>query len=292
MSTGDGTFISSFSAVDSQGREGYYYLWDEGELKKLLTAEELKAVQAAWLGRQDTESEYGHLLRWQGSPEEVAAELDWSTERLNKNLGSAKHKMLNERAGRELLPDDKVLAAWNGLALSALARAYATSGDKAYADSAGRLATYLSQELWDGKQLLRARDGGKALGSATLEDYALVAQGLWDWCQSIDDKHQQECLLVEKLVEISWQRYFRNGRWQQSDTPLIPMLDGKLALDDSALPSATAVISRLSKAHPALSKDASIRKLLDSHLQQVRANLSDAVFWYAGYVELLATDQR
>lgn len=292
MCTADGAFIGSFSAVDSQGREGFYYLWSDAELKKLLTGEELKAVQAAWLGGQPAESEYGRLPRWQGSREDIAARLGWSLDRLDKTLASAQHKILTARSGRELLPDNKVLAAWNGLALSALARAYAASGEKTYATQADRLATYLGRQLWDGKQLLRARDSDKALGAATLEDYALVAQGLWDWSEAAGDRRPAERLLVEKLVRTAWQRYYIKGRWRQSDTPLIPMLDGKLALDDSSLPSATAVISRLSRLHPALAGDASIQKQLKAHLQQVREHLSDALFWYAGYTELLAAAQR
>jgi uncharacterized protein YyaL (SSP411 family) len=292
MITADAAFISSFSAVDSQGREGFYYLWNDDELQKLLTDQEFKAVQAAWLVQQVAESEYGHLPRWQGEPEVIAEKLGWPLERLDKALTAARQKMLARRAGRDLLPDDKILAAWNGLALSALARAYAVSGKTSYADYAGRLATYLSQQLWDGQQLMRARDSGKPLGSAALEDYALVAQGLSDWSEVNDDKLHRETLPVEKLVRLAWQRYYKNGRWQQNDTPLIPMLDGKLALDDSALPSATAVISRLSRDHRVLAEDASIQKLLADHLQQVRSNLSDDIFWYAGYVELLVADQR
>jgi len=293
MRNDQGAFIGSFSAVDSRGREGYYYLWSDATLDKLLTDEEHKAVQVAWLGPQAAESEYGHLPRWQGSREEIAAQLHWTAGRLDKVLESARKKMLAARAARELLPDGKVLAAWNGLALSALAKAYTASGKTSYAEAAARLADYLSQQLWDGKQLLRSRDGGKALGSATLEDYGLVAQGLWDWSQSEADEHSHAArLLSAKLVRLAWQRYFKKDRWRQIDTPLIPMLDGKVALDDSALPSTTAVISRLSQVQSALAKDATIQKLLATHLGQVRANLSDSLFWYAGYVELLAANQR
>ena len=92
------------------------------------------------------------------------------------------------------------------------------------------------------------------------------------------------------MVRLAWHRYYRNKRWIQSDTPLIPMLDGALALDDSPLPSATATLTRLSRVHPALRKDAELQKKVSTHLDQVRAYLGDSIFWYAGYVELLETD--
>ena len=291
MSTDQGAFIGSFSAVDSLGREGFYYLWPDEELEQLLTEREFKAVQVAWLGEHHPDSEYGHLLRWQAAPPDLAAKLGWSREELEQVLAAARQKMLTARARRELLADDKALAAWNGLALSALARAYAASGDNTYAVPAARLAEYLRTQLWDGDQLARALNGEQALAAATLEDYALVAQGLWDWRRAQPDASQLTDALALKLVRLAWRRYFQDGRWQQDDAPLIPMQNGKLALDDASLPSATAVISRLSAEIPALAADQRINKQLASHLQQVRSRLSDAIFWYASYVELLAANE-
>jgi uncharacterized protein YyaL (SSP411 family) len=288
MATEEGAFIGSFSAVDSAGREGFYYLWSDSELRQLLTAAEFEAVRVAWLGEHQADSEYGHLLRWQAEPSTLAAKLDWPQDKLDQLLATARQKLLAARARRELLPDDKVLAAWNGLALSALARAYASSGDKRYAVAATRLTTYLTTQLWDGTRLLRARDGARTLADATLEDYALVAQGLQDWSEIAVPATPTARALVPELVRLAWRRYFRNERWQQSDVSLIPMLDGKLALDDGALPSTTAVISRLSATVPELVKDRKIQQQLATHLQQVRDHLSGAMFWYASYVELLA----
>jgi len=291
MANGSGVFIGSFSAVDSRGREGFYYLWPGDQLKHLLGGDEYRAVRAAWLGVSAPESEYGYLPRWQGSRDQIAGALGWPIEKLDGVLATARRKMLAERSKRELLPDDKVLAAWNGLALSALARAYRATREDRYAVSARRLAAYLDGQLWDGNQLLRSRDGDKALGSAALEDYALVAQGLWDWSQAAG-RRDDSGKAVERLVRLAWKRYYRNGRWRRSDTPLIPMLDGQFALDDGPLPSASAVLSRLSREDPVLAQDASIHALLKEHLRAVRTHLSDSMFWYASYIELLSDPQR
>ncbi|MGI9320529.1 MAG: thioredoxin domain-containing protein [Thiogranum sp.] len=290
MHRGDGYFISSFSAVDEQGREGFYYLWDEAELEKVLNAGQLKAVRAAWLGKQTAPSEYGKLPLWQGTHEAVAESLGWSTTRLNETLAAARKTLLDSRSSRSLLADDKGLAAWNGLALSALAAGYAATGDARYGKPADRLATYISESLWDADHLVRARDGKRVIADATLEDYALVAQGLWDWSQQNPQEKKRYQTLVEQMVRIAWQRYYRNRRWMQSDTPLIPMLDGVVALDDSPLPSATANVTRLSRQHPALRKDAELQNSVDAHLEQVGAYLGNSMFWYASYVELLETD--
>jgi len=286
----EGYFIASFSAVDEQGREGFYYLWDDAALKKLLNAEQLKAVKAAWFDEQDKHSEYGRLPRWQGDPAAIARQLGWSEARLEQVLATAREKLLMARASRSLLPDDKGLAAWNGLALSALAAGYAATGGDRYGKQADQLAAYITGSLWDGKALIRARDGNQVMAQGTLEDYALVAQGLWDWSRRKPArKDYQE--LVGQLVRTAWQRYFKNGRWIQSDTPLIPMLGGRVALDDSPIPSATATITRLSQLHEGLKKDADIQKKVSAHLNEVRVYLADSVLWYASYVELLEPAQ-
>ncbi len=288
----EGYFIGSFSAVDDQGREGFYYLWDDATLEKLLNTEQLKAVKAAWFDEQDTHSEYGRLPRWQDDPPAIARQLGWSETRLEQVLASAREKLLMARAGRTLLPDDKGLAAWNGLALSALAAGYAATAGEQYGKQADQLAAYIVNKLWDGKVLIRARDGNQVMAQGTLEDYALVAQGLWDWSRQKPARKKDYQALVGKLLRTAWQRYFKNGRWVQSDTPLIPMLGGRVALDDSPLPSATATITRLSQLHEGLRNDADIQKKVNAHLNEVRLYQGDSVFWYASYLELLEPAQR
>lgn len=292
MSHIDGGFISSFSAVDDFGREGFYYLWDRQQLAELLDDEALKAVNAAWFEQHAAETEFGDLPRWQGDIKAIAKKLQWSPERLRRVLDGARETMLVSRSSRTLPADDKVLAAWNGLALSALAAAYQLTGDTVYAERAQRLADYLVNTLWDGRQLLRARQGDKLVSEASLEDYGLVAQGLWDWSQQKSAGWKALQSQVAQLVRVAWQRYYSDGRWRNSDAPLIPMLEGSPAMRDSPLPSATAAISRISAEHPALQGDKAIQKQLQQHLQTVHARLGDSIFWYASYVDLLAHTQR
>ena len=289
MRSDEGYFISSFSAVDAQGREGFYYLWDAATLREVLTGDELRVVQAAWFDQHPEAAEYGKLPRWQKPPAQLARDLELSQARFQALLESGRDKLLKARSVRALPADNKGLAAWNGLVLSALAAGFAETGEGRYARPAEQLASYLSTRLWDGKQLLRARAGDRALAAASLEDYALVARGLWDWNQQRPARERDA--LVEKLVRIAWQRYFTDSRWTQSDTALIPMLEGRIATEDSPLPSTTAAISFLSAHHQTLKEDDDIQEQLAGHLAQVRAHLADSAFWYASYLELLEPTQ-
>ena len=96
---------------------------------------------------------------------------------------------------------------------------------------------------------------------------------------------------AEKMVRVAWERFHKAGRWVQSDRPLVPMLEGRIAIEGSSLPSASAVITAISMELPSLARDPAVQKKLSSHLDQVAGQLLDSVFWYAGYVELLEPAQ-
>jgi uncharacterized protein YyaL (SSP411 family) len=76
--------------------------------------------------------------------------------------------------------DDKVLSAWNGLVLSALARAFQVLGDPRYLEAAEACAAFLRRELWREGRLLRVWRQGKAHTTGFLEDDAAVIEGLVD----------------------------------------------------------------------------------------------------------------
>lgn len=285
----DGYFISSFSAVDDKGREGFYYLWDDETLEALLDTAELKAVNLVWFDTGAAESEYGKLPRVQMSYADAAAQLQWKPERLDAVLSSARGKLLAARAQRALPADNKGLAAWNGLVLSALAAGHAVESGSGYAEPAAQLASWLAKRLWDGERLARALQGDSPLAEGSLEDYALVAQGLWDW--GTQQTQSEYDAVVEAMLRTAWSRYFSKERWLQNDAPLIPMLEGRIALEDNPLPSASAIIAQLSSRHASLKKDKGIQDKLTAHLAQVRAHLGGSAFWYASYTALLGEGQ-
>jgi uncharacterized protein YyaL (SSP411 family) len=281
----DNYFISSFSAVDEQGREGAYYLWSDAELEKLLSENEHELVQVAWFDGGIARSAWGKLPRWQMTEAELSKRTGQPASDLRRSLAVIREKMLKARATRSLPADGKGLAAWNGLALSALADAVEADGGDVYRRHGDKLANYLATKLWDGERLVRALDAGKVLADGSLQDYALVAKGLKDWSRISGDMVYAQ--LASRMVHIAWQRFYRNDLWLQTDEPLIPMLDGKLALDDNPLPSATALVVGLSLTTNSLKKDKKVHDASIAHLGQVRARLPDSIFWYASYVEWL-----
>src|SRR4029079_8308752 len=78
--------------------------------------------------------------------------------------------------------DDKIIAAWNGLMISAFARAAQVLDDPRYLEVATRAANFLRSDLYDssGKILYRSYRKGRSNIEGFADDYAMVIQGLLD----------------------------------------------------------------------------------------------------------------
>ena len=98
-------------------------------------------------------------------------------------LLQAERKLLEARSKRPHPHlDDKVLASWNGLMISALARAGVILHEPRYADAARRAAEFVTARMYhpaDGVLLRRYRQGAAAI-PGFLDDYAFFVQGLLD----------------------------------------------------------------------------------------------------------------
>lgn len=131
-----GVFIASLSALDNKNVEGGYYLWQRDELNNILTNRELELVELIWKLEGTAELAAGYHLAEVMSVNEAAKTLRISPEKANSHFDSAKNKMLNERLKRNVPRDTKLLAAWNGLTLSAFSKAAKQFNSKQYARTA------------------------------------------------------------------------------------------------------------------------------------------------------------
>ncbi|HET6654083.1 MAG TPA: thioredoxin domain-containing protein [Nocardioides sp.] len=167
LRTAEGGFASALDA-DTDGVEGKFYAWTPGELVEVLGADD-----GSWAAG---------LL---GVSEEGTFEHGTSTLQLRQDLDPARWAGLRERlaahrAATRTHParDDKVVAAWNGLAIAALAEAGALLGEPRYLEAARGAARLLVDVHLDGDRLLRvSRDGVAGRHSGVLEDYGCVAHG-------------------------------------------------------------------------------------------------------------------
>ncbi len=284
--TPEGAFIGSLSAVDAQGVEGGYYLWDEASLKRLLSEDELLVVRTVW-GLQGTPAlEAGHLPVQTQAPKQAAQQLGLAETTVRQRLTSARKKLLVARAARNLPRDDKRLTAWNGLALSALLRGASLQQGERYQAAARRLRDYLVTHAWDGKHLVRAVG---AEGDASLEDYAYVVAGLLDWAKA--SNRDEDYALVKQVVEQGWKRFYTAYGWQLGENLIIPNLSAEPVLSDGPMPSPSALLVRVSLDLAARHLDQGLVAQARDALTLGHERLAAQPFWYATQIAVIAEHQ-
>jgi hypothetical protein len=183
----DGGFFSSQDA-DSEGAEGRFFVWSWDELAGAVG----EAVATAFGASPSGNWEDANVL-WHPAPVAgVAHELELEPEALARDVEAARATLfeLRERRVRPAT-DDKVLAAWNGMAISALAEAGRAMGEPRYVDAAVAAADFVLEHLRDGQgRLLRSWREGRGGRAGYADDHALMAEA---------------CLtLYETTYELRW----------------------------------------------------------------------------------------
>ncbi len=171
------------SAVDAENphekREGAFYVWEAMEIRQ-----ELGIAAAAIFNRrygvavngnvqEDPHGEFtGRNILYQAHPADPEQD---------EILTDAIAKLLEYRSTRPRPHlDDKVLAGWNGMMISAFAKGAQVLDEPRYAEAARRAATFVREKLWrDGTLLRRYREGDSAI-AAFLDDYACMTNALVD----------------------------------------------------------------------------------------------------------------
>jgi uncharacterized protein YyaL (SSP411 family) len=195
MRTADGAFCTAEDADSPVGdrngprHEGAYYVWTWPEVSAALG--ELAAGVFAFAyglareGNLGADGEFaGKNLPYRAQDATAtAAACGLTPTEVETILAAARERLRGERTSRPPVDrDDKILCGWNGLALSALAKAAVHFGRPRWADDATRLAGFLRTNLYDAqsRRLVRSWREGRRGSDAFAEDYSFVIQGLLD----------------------------------------------------------------------------------------------------------------
>jgi len=187
------------AADEAEHAEGAFYLWTKAELDAVLGPSRAALVEAHFgvqaggnvPAEQDPFHEFTgkNILSQTRSLGETAAALGLEPEAASDLLAASLEQLRAARAARPRPGrDDKILTAWNGLMISALARAAALPATAladrraAYREAAERAAEFIRRELWDDSRglLFRSWRGERGSAEGFAEDYACLAQGLLD----------------------------------------------------------------------------------------------------------------
>jgi len=181
--TGPEGGIYSSTDADSEGIEGKFFVWTPDEVENVLkNDDDARRFCALYDITASGNWEHKSIPNRLRPIEEVARHLNLTPDELVETTSRVK-PLLYEARRRRVPPglDDKVITAWNGMMLSAMAEAARVFGDARYLESATRTADFLlrSHAKSDGR-LLRTSRAGRAHLDAYLEDYAYLAEGLID----------------------------------------------------------------------------------------------------------------
>jgi hypothetical protein len=198
-----GGFYSATDA-DSEGEEGKFFVWTPSEVEAVLGPEEGGRL-CAYYDITDEGNWEGKSIPHTPRPvERVASRLGIPVEALRASIDAGRAALYQARRKR-IAPglDDKILTAWNGMMVAAMAEGSRVLGEPRYLAAAVRAADFLLATLRrpDGR-LLRTYRKGKAHLDAYLEDYAFLAEGLVDLYEAGGDVRflQEAARLAERIV--------------------------------------------------------------------------------------------
>ena len=210
MTSPEGGFFSAQDADTSEG-EGYYYTWTPADVSQALGKEDA-AVFCEYYGvSREGNFEGGRsILNVTMRAERVASKLALTSEQVEEALEGGRRALLKLRRARNRpAVDDKILASWNGLAISGFAVAYQALQDERYLTAATRSAEFiLSKLVKKGTSPMlhrRYRDGDVAI-PGNLEDYSFLVAGLLDLYEASFDKKWMSAsvMLAEEMVGLFW----------------------------------------------------------------------------------------
>ena len=249
MTSDNGGFYSAEDA-DSEGEEGKFYTWTKSEILDVLGPEE-----GAWFATTFRIEDEGNYL-----DEATHRKNGTNIPHLRADLSEGERKRFEplrkklwERRETRVHPqkDDKILTDWNGLMISAYAKAAQILGDDAYAAAAKRAADFVLAELTteDGRLLKRHRQGEAGL-TGHLEDYAFFIRGLLDLYETtFDAAYLERALGFQKVLDGHFRDEAAGGYFTVADDSEALIVRAK-KLYGGAIPSGNAVtLGNLSRLH-------------------------------------------
>ncbi|HVW39934.1 MAG TPA: thioredoxin domain-containing protein [Amycolatopsis sp.] len=192
LGTAEGGFAASLDA-DTLGEEGRTYVWTPAELHEVLGDDADWAIEL--FDVTGTFEQGRSVLQLRQDPDDLDR-----FERVRRALLARRDE--RPQPGR----DDKVLAAWNGLAITALCEAGVALNEPGWIEAAARAGSaILDIHVVDGRLRRSSRDGRVGAAAGVLEDYACFADGLLALHQATGDTHWLTA--ATELLDIALERF-------------------------------------------------------------------------------------
>ena len=194
--------------TEPHGEEGAFYVWTPSEIEEIL-GDDREPLDAELFCERYGVTESGNfegknVLTLSASVDSLEGEYDLTAREVRDRLSTAKRRVFEARERRPRpRRDEKVLAGWNGLAISAFAEG-GLALDPSYADRAVVALSFVREHLWDENEhrLSRRYKDGDVRIAGYLEDYAFLARGAFDCYQATGEvEHLSFALDLARAIE-------------------------------------------------------------------------------------------
>lgn len=234
-----GGFYSALDA-DSEGEEGKFYVWDADEVIEL-AGSNFKWIAEYYDIQPNGNWEGKNALRVVKSESEIIAKYDLTSAEFKKGIEDFKRTSLENRNLRTRPGlDKKIIAGWNGLALSGLCETYQALEDSSVLQLAQKNAAFIKANLLRDGILYRFPD--KEL-EGFLEDYSAVIQSFIKYYETSFEREYLELArqlttrVEEKFFDESEQLYYFTSDESQS------LIARKKELFDNVIPSSNSIMA-------------------------------------------------
>ncbi|KAL4779118.1 hypothetical protein BJX76DRAFT_101044 [Aspergillus varians] len=214
---------------DTEKREGAFYVWTLKELTQVLGLRDAGVCARHWgvlpdgniAPENDPHDEFmnQNVLSIKVTPSKLAKEFGLGEDEVVRIIKSSRQKLRDYRDKTRARPDldDKIIVAWNGLAISALAKCSVLfeeiESSKAVQcrEAAAKAINFIKDTLFDETtgQLWRIyRDGSKGTTQGFAEDYAFLTGGLLDMYEAtFDDSYLQFAERLQRYLNDHFLAY-------------------------------------------------------------------------------------
>ncbi|MDR3554488.1 MAG: thioredoxin domain-containing protein [Syntrophobacteraceae bacterium] len=242
MLSPEGAFYSAQDA-DSEGREGAFYTWTPDQVAALLGKDLAEIFCRAYgITSRGNFADGATILHIPGPFEKLAGSLGMPLPELEKLLEDGRKRLLEGRQKRvHPFKDDKILAAWNGLMIAALARGAQALGESLYAEAALRAANFVIREMQnDAGRILRRYRLAETANPGYADDYAFL---IWGLIELYETRFDVSHLALAVRLQEEMSRIFgaSDGGFYFAGNDGEQMIVAEKPLYDGALPSCNSI---------------------------------------------------
>ena len=248
MKSDSGAFFSAEDA-DSEGEEGLFYIWSEGELKEVLKSDEFYFFKHLYniepqgnFLEETTKQENGkNIIYLKDELEKFSSIFSLEENLIKEESKRIKSKLKNYRNKRKRpILDDKILTDWNSMVISSLSKTSRIKNNHQSLDTAIRCNEFIENNMINNGDLNHCYRNNVSSINGTLDDYSFYSKALIDLYESTLDPNYliKAYKISERMIFYFWDH--KNGLFFSSrdDDDLIVRQKNLL---DGASPSGNSI---------------------------------------------------